>query len=102
MTGHDRLWTLSHRRCGSANRRLEWVLFEVPERGGRIPCSRRWVRLFQFCDLYVVRTQHGADLGAVCLALIAGIHRTFDLGEDLLELAAQLIEGRPILVLANG
>src|ERR1700757_2264047 len=47
------------------------------------------------------RAEHRTDLGAVRLGLGCRLGRALQLGADLIELAAEVVERRPVLVLGD-
>src|ERR1700722_356736 len=64
---------------------------------GRPPARR----LLEDSFLWGARAKNCANLGAVHFGLGSGVYRAFDLGADLIELAAEVVERSPILELSD-
>src|ERR1700733_1335441 len=61
--------------------------------------QRAWLPcLLEDGDLFGPRAEHRADLGAIGLGLVGLVYRTLGLGKERIESAAEVIEGRPVLV----
>ncbi len=69
--------------------------------GGRCRAAHPRSRLLEDSFLLGARAKNCANLSAVHFGLGSGLCRAFDLGADLIELAAEVVERSPILELGD-